>query len=114
VNTSVMNTSDGMGSASEQNLASNAGTFTSSNTQDQTVNATNSSIWNDSSHGGHATQNIASNAGGPGLYTTTHQLAVITNSGVINRATNGSQAVQNISSNTNCITCLNSMSDSHH
>ncbi|MEY3790097.1 MAG: hypothetical protein RLZ09_933 [Pseudomonadota bacterium] len=115
VNTSVMNTSDGMGSASEQNLASNAGTFTSSNTQDQTVSASGfSTIVNDSSHGGHATQNIASNAGGPGLYTTTHQLAVVTSSAVINRATNGSQAVQNISSNTNCITCLNSMSDSHH
>ena len=114
VNTSVQNTSDGSGSASEQNLASNAGTFTSSNTQDQTVNAANSNIWNDSSHGGHATQNIASNAGGPGLYTTNNQLAVITNSNVINRALNGSQAVQNISSNTNCITCLNSMSDSHH
>ena len=32
MHTSVWNTSDGSGSASEQNLASNAGTFTNSNT----------------------------------------------------------------------------------
>ena len=114
LHTSVWNTSDGMGSASEQNLASNAGTFTSSNTVDQTVNASRSHISNDSSHGGRATQNIASNAGGPGLYTTTYQYAYIANSHVINRASHGAQAIQNISSNTNCITCLNSTSGSGH
>jgi len=114
MHTSVWNTSDGMGSASEQNLASNAGTFTSSNTRDQTVYATKSDIHNESNSGGHATQNIASNAGGPGLYTTTYQYASITDSSVINRASHGAQAIQNISSNTNCITCLNSTSGSSH
>jgi hypothetical protein len=103
-----------MGSASEQNFATNAGTFTSSNTQDQTFSARHSFISNHSSHGGHATQNMASNAGGPGLYTTTHQLAVFNHSGSINSATNGAQAIQNFASNTNCITCLNSTSGSHH
>jgi hypothetical protein len=86
MHTSVSNTSDGSGSASEQNLASNAGTFTSSNTLSQTVNANHSLISNDSFGGGRATQNIASNAGTSGLYTTTHQLASITHSSVINRA----------------------------
>ena len=114
MHTSVWNTSDGMGSASEQNLASNAGTFTNSNTLSQTVNAKHSLISNDSYSGGRATQNIASNAGTSGLYTTTHQLASITHSSVINRASWNAQAIQNISSNTNCITCLNSTSGHGH
>jgi hypothetical protein len=114
MHTSVWNTSDGSGSASEQNLASNAGTFTNSNTLSQTVNAKHSLISNDSYSGGRATQNIASNAGTSGLYTTTHQLASITHSSVINRASWNAQAIQNISSNTNCITCLNSSSGSGH
>ncbi|MCE2872102.1 MAG: hypothetical protein LW714_12005 [Oxalobacteraceae bacterium] len=114
VNTSVMNTSDGMNSASEQNLASNAGNFTSLNTKDQTVDAKDSYILNESKRGGLATQNIASNAGTAGLYSTTTQVAVITGSTVINKASWGAQATQNISSNSNCITCLNSSSSHGH
>ena len=52
VNTSVINTSDGWDSESQQNLASNAGSFTSTNTVLQSVFASDALIMNTSTTGG--------------------------------------------------------------